>query len=44
MDDDSAVATESMTGATILMLDGKPVRTPQVPATPGRAGIGFVIS
>lgn len=34
-DDDSAVATETMTGTAILVLDGKPVRTPLVPATPG---------
>lgn len=35
MDDDSAVATETMTGTAILLLDGKPVRTPLVPATAG---------
>lgn len=35
MDDDSAVATEAMTGTAILVLDGKPVRTPLVPATAG---------
>jgi hypothetical protein len=34
-DDDSAVATETMTGTAILLLDGKPVRTPLVPATAG---------
>ncbi len=34
-DDDSAVATETMTGTAILLLDGKPVRTPLLPATPG---------
>ena len=35
MDDDSAVATETMTGTAILLLDGKPVRTPLAPAMPG---------
>lgn len=34
-DDDSAVATETMTGTAILVLDGKPVRTPLVHATAG---------
>ena len=35
MDDDSAVATETMTGTAILVLDGKPVRTPLLPAATG---------
>lgn len=35
MDDDSAVATQTMTGTAILLLDGKPVRTPLVPAAAG---------
>lgn len=35
MEDDSAVATEAMTGTAIPVLNGKPVRTPLAPATPG---------
>lgn len=35
MDDDSAVATETMTGTAILVLGGKPVRIPLEPAAPG---------
>jgi hypothetical protein len=35
MDDDSAVATETMKGTAILVLDGKPVRIPLEPAAPG---------
>jgi len=35
MDDDSDVATEAMTGTAILVLDGKPVRTPIAHSTPG---------
>ena len=35
MDDDSAVATEAMTGTAILVLEGKPVRTPLTPAAAG---------
>lgn len=34
-DDDSAVATETMTGTAILVLAGKPVRIPLAPATGG---------
>jgi len=33
--DDSAAATETLTGTAILVLDGKPVRTPLTPSTPG---------
>ncbi|MCZ0963806.1 hypothetical protein [Paracoccus benzoatiresistens] len=35
MDDDSAVATETMTGTAILVLDGKPVRIPLEPTAAG---------
>jgi hypothetical protein len=33
--DDSIVATETMTGTAILVLDGKPVRTSLTPSTAG---------
>jgi hypothetical protein len=33
--DDSIFATETMTGAAILVLDGKPVRTPLTPLAGG---------
>ena len=35
VDDDSAVSTETKWGTAILLLDGKPVRTPLVPETAG---------
>ncbi len=35
LDDDSAVDTAAMTGTAILLIDGKPVRTPLVPGAPG---------
>ncbi len=35
MDDDSEVDTSAMTGTAILLIDGKPVRAPLAPATPG---------
>lgn len=35
MDDDSEVDTAAMTGTAILLIDGKPVRTPLAPAADG---------
>lgn len=35
MDDGSEVDTSTMTGTAILLIDGKPVRAPLAPATPG---------
>ena len=35
MDDDSAVDTSAMNGIAILLIDGKPVRVPLLPAAPG---------
>lgn len=35
MDDDSAVDTAAMVGTAILIIDGKPLRAPLAPATPG---------
>lgn len=35
LDDDSAVDTAAMTGTAILLIGGKPVRVPLVPAAPG---------
>lgn len=35
LDDDSAVDTTKMSGTAILLIDGKPVRAPLAPATPG---------
>ena len=35
LDDDSAVDTTGMSGIAILLIDGKPVRVPLVPAAPG---------
>jgi len=35
LDDDSAVDTAKMSGTAILLIGGKPVRVPLVPAEPG---------
>ena len=35
LDDDSAVDTTKMSGTAILLIDGKPVRVPLLPAAPG---------
>lgn len=35
LDDDSAVDTAKMSGTAILLIDGKPVRVPLMPAEPG---------
>jgi hypothetical protein len=35
MDDESALDTSTMSGTAILLIDGKPMRVPLAPATPG---------